>query len=375
MQYRYPAIERGVSPSVPEAPLPHSPEPRVWVLLGRKAGDNTQVLALAARLGWPFQEKNLVHRPWELVANRFLGVTLLGIDRKRSSPLRAPWPDLVISSGRRNEPVARWIQRQSGGVSRLVHVGRPWADPGCFDLVIATPQYPIGTFPNVHMNALPMHRLDEALLRTARERWAPVLAHLPSPRIAVLLGGNSGACVFTQAKARRLGSLVNGMARSLGGSVLVTDSARTPEGGFDAFTAELDVPLHAHRWGGARENNPYLGFLAIADRFVVTADSVSMVAEAEFTGRPVHLFSLEDGAGWWKRGYNYRFDALIHRLAVTLGPVRMRRDAEAMMRSLVGEGRAVWLGEAEQQRIPGEERPDDTLAAALAVSALFTPQR
>jgi hypothetical protein len=35
----------------------------------------------------------------------------------------------------------------------------------------------------------------------------------------------------------------------------------------------------------------------------------------------------------------------------------------------------VWLGEAEQQRIPGEERPDDTLAAALAVSALFTPQR
>jgi hypothetical protein len=100
-----------------------------------------------------------------------------------------------------------------------------------------------------------------------------------------------------------------------------------------------------------------------------------MVAEAEFTGRPVHLFSLEDGAGWWKRGYNYRFDALIHRLAVTLGPVRMRRDAEAMMRSLVGEGRAVWLGEAEQQRIPGEERPDDTLAAALAVSALFTPQR
>ena len=101
-------------------------QPLVWVLLGQKAGDNNQVLALAEQLPWPFQCKNFDYRPFEIVTNRLLGVTLAGVDRKRSSELSAPWPDLVITAGRRNEPVARWIKRQSGGKTRLVHMGRPW---------------------------------------------------------------------------------------------------------------------------------------------------------------------------------------------------------------------------------------------------------
>jgi mitochondrial fission protein ELM1 len=158
-----------------------------------------------------------------------------------------------------------------------------------------------------------------------------MLAPLPAPRIALLLGGNSGAQVFTAAKSRRLGALVNGFARAQGGSLLVTDSARTPPGVTDALLGEIDVPLHCHRWGGPRESNPYLGYLALAEQFVVTADSMSMVAEAEYTGRPVYLFSLEDGPDWWRRGYNYRFRPLTHRLAMRWGPRRMRRDVRPML--------------------------------------------
>lgn len=357
---------------MPEAPSRLPPQTRVWLLLGRKAGDNTQVLALAARLGCPYEEKRITHRPWELFANRLLGVTLAGIDRHRSSSLAPPWPDLVIGSGRRNEPVARWIQRQSGGLTRLVHVGRPWADPGCFDLVIATPQYPIGDFPNVLMNDLPMHRLDETVLAEGRARWEGELSDLPAPRTTVLLGGNSGAYTFTHEKARRLGALVDALVKPRGGSVMVSDSARTPAGVLDAFAAELSVPVRAHRWGGDREQNPYTGYLALADQFVVTSDSVSMVAEAEFTGKPVYLFSLEDGPRWWTRRYNYRFDALMHRLAATVGPRRMRRDAEGMMRRLIAAGRAAWLGEAEPNRDPAPPREDDAERAALLVAALFS---
>ncbi|MFM7273792.1 MAG: nucleoside-diphosphate sugar epimerase, partial [Gammaproteobacteria bacterium] len=49
---------------------------RVWLLLGHKSGDNNQVLALAERLGWGFEEKRIAYRPWELLASRILGVTL-----------------------------------------------------------------------------------------------------------------------------------------------------------------------------------------------------------------------------------------------------------------------------------------------------------
>jgi mitochondrial fission protein ELM1 len=46
-----------------------------------------------------------------------------------------------------------------------------------------------------------------------------------------------------------------------------------------------------HFWNGARDGtNPYAGYLAHADRIVVTPDSVNMLSEASATGKPV--FSL-----------------------------------------------------------------------------------
>ncbi len=104
--------------------------PVVWVLMGQKAGDNSQVLALAEGIGWPFEIKQFVHQPYELVTNLALGTTLAGVVKGKSSPLEAPWPDLVLSAGRRNEPIARWIRERAaadGHPVRLVHVGRPWS--------------------------------------------------------------------------------------------------------------------------------------------------------------------------------------------------------------------------------------------------------
>ena len=102
--------------------------PQVWILMGHKAGDNAQVLALAEALEWPFAVKHFVYRRYEVVPNMTLGATLAGIDAAQSSPLQAPWPDLVISAGRRNEPVARWIRsarRPTGSASvSFISAGR-----------------------------------------------------------------------------------------------------------------------------------------------------------------------------------------------------------------------------------------------------------
>jgi mitochondrial fission protein ELM1 len=119
------------------------------VLTGNKAGDSTRVLALAEALGWPFEIKQFIYRA--NVSNLLLGATLAGIDKQRSSPVEAPWPDLVISAGRLNAPIARWIQQQSDTV-RLVHVGRAWSSLEYFDLVVTTPQYRVPVRPNVLHN-------------------------------------------------------------------------------------------------------------------------------------------------------------------------------------------------------------------------------
>jgi mitochondrial fission protein ELM1 len=359
----------------------------VWCLLGRKAGDNTQVLALADELGWGYREKRILARPWELLTHLGLRVTLAGIDRGKSSPLEPPWPDLVITAGRRNEPVARWIQRQSGGRTALVHIGRPWAPLSAWDLIVTTPQYFLPQQSNIHHNTLPLHHMSAGELESAGAELCERVGSLPRPWIAVLLGGDSGRFVFTPEKGARLGALCEELARVSGGALLVTDSPRTPRATGDALQARLGVPHRYHRWGEAGPN-PYRGLLCEADAFVVTGESMSMLAEASAMGRPLFIFDMGDGeAAWWRLTHAWRYKPLSHRLAMRYGPARMRRDVGRIQDALVEDGRAFWLSEdtlgdgaaaleaAETEHLPAEALAQQELQhTAAAVRQLLTPR-
>lgn len=382
---RYPAItvssaraKRNPDAAVNDTAASAGPGPRTWVLTGHKAGDNTQVLALAKALGWAFEVKQLRYRWYELATNRLLGATLAGIDTTLSTPLQPPWPELVITAGRRNEPVARWLRKQSGGGARLVHIGRPWAALEHFDLIVTTPQYFLPERANVLHNQLPLHALTGERLASVASQWRDRFADLPRPWVAVLLGGDSGPFVFTAAKGERLGQLADAMAHDTGGSLLVTDSARTPQVFFDAFYNQISVPAHLYRWGMRPQDNPYLAYLALADRLVVTGESMSMLAEAAATHSPLYIFDPGDASGsgatelrpWWLQRHNFRYRPLTHRLAMRLGPARMRRDVGNIQRALVASGRAVWLGQSFPR---GAEfvPPRDLERASARVRALF----
>ena len=358
----------------------------MWCLLGRKAGDNTQVLALADELGWGYEEKHIAAHAWELLPHLCLGVTLAGIDRDASSPLQAPWPDLVITAGRRNEPVAQWIQRQSGGATRLVHIGRPWAPLPVWDLIITTPQYFLPRQSNVRHNTLPLHRLAAGQLDGEAAQLRATVADLPRPWIAVLLGGDSGKFVFTPGKGARLGGLCSQLATQSGGSLLVTDSPRTPTDPGDALAQQLRVPHSYYRWGDTGPN-PYRGLLALADAFVVTGESMSMLGEASAMGRPLFIFDLGDGEGrWWAQSHAWGYKPLSHRAAMRWGPVRMRRDIGQIQEALVVGGRATWLSDSTLQEAVAltlagmgvdrsQGRVDDELAqSAAAVRQLLLPR-
>jgi mitochondrial fission protein ELM1 len=356
----------------------------VWCLLGRKAGDNTQVLALAEELGWGYQVKNISARPWELLTHLCLRVTLAGIDRSASSPLEPPWPDLVITAGRRNEPVARWIKRQSGGATRLVHLGRPWAPLSAWDLIVTTPQYFLPRQSNIRHNTLPLHRLSRDQLEQDAATLHDSLVDLPRPWIAVMLGGDSGKFVFTPGKGARLGALCSQLAMQSGGSLLVTDSPRTPRDPGDALAQQLRAPHSYYRWGDPGPN-PYRGLLALADAFVVTGESMSMLGEAAAMGRPLFIFDLGDDEGrWWAHPHAWGYKPLSHRAAMRWGPARMRRDVGRIQEALVAEGRATWLSERTlpqavelvtvtvgADRSPGQ-REDELGESAEAVRQLVT---
>jgi mitochondrial fission protein ELM1 len=352
---------------------------RVWCLLGRKTGDNAQVLALAEALGWPCEAKRLSCRRTELLTNLLLGPNLLGLQRGRSSPLRPPWPDLVITSGRRNEPIARWIRRRSGGSARLVHIGRPWARPQRWDLILTTPQYQVPRLPNVQYNEGVLYRVPEDRLRRAAASWRPRLAHLPAPWIAVLGGGHSGPYIFDQRAARRLAGEAEHLARRSGGSLLVTTSARTPPAAAAVLADGLSVPHYLYRWQPQAEDNPYMAFLALADAFIVTGESASMLGEACARGKPVYIFdpgragngSGRSTLGEMLRGLVHgRHQVLVHWLLMRIGPRRMRRDVRILQRHLMDSGRAVRLGE-EFHPGPPPPPPRDLERSVERVRSLF----
>jgi hypothetical protein len=327
-------------------------------------------LALADAVGWPYEVRRLAFRRSELLTNRLLGVTLLGLDPGRSDRLHPPWPQLIVTAGRRNEPVARWIQREAGGpdACKLVHVGRPWAPLDAFDLIVTTPQYALPQHPRILHTDAPMHRIGGEALDAAAARWRERLAELPSPRIAVLLGGHVGPWTFDEAKARDLGRRSDAMARELGGSLLVSTSVRTPDAAVNAFAAGLTTPHYLYRWRRDDPDNPYLAFLGLSDRIIVTSDSMSMLVEAIATGKPVWIYDLADPPG---RARPSMRRAVFH-LGRLLGPRRLQRDVTAVHRRQIADGRAVPLGEPW----PAGERPaplDIARVAAARVRALFGP--
>ncbi len=337
-------------------------------------------MALAGALGWPYEVKHLSYR-WYEEGLRLLNLaTLAGLGRAASSPLVAPWPDLVIGAGRSTEAVARWIKRHGNPALRSVFIGTPWANPRDFDLVITTPQYRLAAAHNILHNALPMHSVTVAKLADEAALWARRLSHLPPPYTAVLVGGNSGPYLFRPPAAARLGAAASRIATEEGGSLLVSTSARTSHESAAALEAAITVPALFHRWRKDDGGNPFHAFLGCAARIIVTGDSISMLAEACATAKPVLLFDIEDGRQAMRAGeclnpmppIHWRgrdLDTTAFRLLMRYAPPRWSRDLRIVQRGAVAAGLAAWLGEEPLPRRPGREA--DLERAVARVRQLF----
>jgi mitochondrial fission protein ELM1 len=344
--------------------------PAVWLVDAYRAGERAQVRALVEALGWPCETKRLHYRRHVFLPHVLGRATLRGITAASVAALRPPWPDLVISCGVRNEPVCRWIRARSGGRSRYVHVGRPWAPPEQFDLVITTPQYRVPERPNVLHNTLTLHGLDHARLAEARQRWAAAFARLPRPLIAVIAGGDSGPFTFGRQAAARLAREVSALARRSGGALLVSTSARTGAAAADALRAGLDAPNYFYRWQPGDPDNPYAGMLAWADRLVVTGDSVAMLSEAIATGRPVQMFDLGGMRPGRTVARDFRLGGALYAALLRWGWQPLSRDITLVHRSLRESGRAVWLDEAPPA-VAARARESDLQRSVAAVRALL----
>ncbi|MDX6751547.1 ELM1/GtrOC1 family putative glycosyltransferase [Geminicoccaceae bacterium 1502E] len=327
--------------------------PSIWLLLGDKLGDNAQVEVIARALGLPVIRKTVLPKPEWVLGKPPFRPSLDHLDLERSDPLEPPWPDLVLTIGRRPAAAALWIREQSGGAARLAIVGRPkrWSDR--FALIIAPPQFAVPEAPNVLRLELPLMRPDAAAVAAAGERWRDRLAAMPRPLTAVLVGGETKPYRFDAPVAGRLLEALAALRQRDGGSLYLTTSRRTQPAVVEALEHGLPEGSRLFRWAPDAADNPYLALLALADRFVVTGDSISMMVEVARLGRPLSVFPLpvrRDPATRVQRGLA---SALAPQgpLAGLGGALRRRgllgfpRDLDRVRRSLERRGLAVPLGE------------------------------
>jgi mitochondrial fission protein ELM1 len=261
-----------------------------WVVTTGEAGYRSQALGLAERLGVEIEEKIIGLRPpWRWLPGHLAPAALRGLDPAKAS-IAPPWPDLVVSCGRRSTAVSIAIRRAAAGRTLTVHVQHPLAPASAFDLVIAQPHDGLAGA-NVTVVPTALHRVTEAALAEAAAAWRPRFASLPAPRVGVLLGGANRGGGFDEAAAAHLVTALGALLAREGGSVLVTPSRRTGAAVRRRFQDAFGGRADALVWDEAGDN-PYLGILALADRLVVTGDSVSMISEALARRAPVEIVPI-----------------------------------------------------------------------------------
>lgn len=350
-------------PSCAQAGVAAYRDPVVWLILSEKTGDNAQLLTLAEALPWPCLVKRVAVREPYLLGKPRVSASLHHIDSQRSDPLEPPWPDFVITIGRRMSMVALWIQSQARGHTRLVLLGAPKRFADRFDLTIISEQYRRAHRSNEMRITYPLQRIDESSIASEAEARRHEFAKFPHPLISVLVGGATKAVRFDAAVATRLARDVAELARKEHGTLFVTTSRRTPSDVVEVLARELPTDSMLYRWTADDTGNPYRALLGLADRFVVTSDSLSMMMEIARIGRPLAIYRLPDSS--WLANSPL---AALPTIAKRLSAIGRHRDLTAIPQALVRDGYAVWFG--EPFKLAGRRPPDQRAQVAERVAAL-----
>ncbi len=199
-------------------------QPAVWALTAHKPGHTPRAPrpGRGARGAAHDQDPALSgvdESPW--ATHRPHGATRFGVDTARSDSLPPPWPDLILTAGGRPARVARWIQQQCGGRTRLVVLRRKGGrilHPT--DVSVSRAHFRLPPHPRRIETLAPLTHVNPERLRQGAAQWQHLVQDAPHPWIMLLVGGATARHQFDPQIARKIGADVRAFAtRSTGESV------------------------------------------------------------------------------------------------------------------------------------------------------------
>ncbi|MDX2113764.1 MAG: mitochondrial fission ELM1 family protein [Alphaproteobacteria bacterium] len=293
---------------------------RCWLLTDGSAGMLAQARALAEALGLSYEAKKITLSRWfSWQPNAFYAIGFkhlildYALDKKNSDSLELPWPEIVISCGRRAALIAmgmRWATMQphnneqakddkqeafSSSVIRhpstfFIHIQDPQCRPENFDLVIAMEHDKLQGA-NVISVQRALHSITPEKLAAAREQLNGRFSTYTPPKVAVLLGGSTNKYRLKPQAMKQIISKLEQLLARTSCSLLITPSRRTGEDNVALLESRFRGHPRVYLYDG-KEENPYLSLLAHADYIITTNDSVNMMSEALATKKPLYILPL-----------------------------------------------------------------------------------
>src|SRR5882672_9681593 len=184
---------------------------RGWIISDGKTGNDVQTRGVFDALQLECEVKHVAptglwqaFSPWGPVSPAERFGTL-------HSQFRPPWPEFAISIGRLTTPYIRRLKQLAGLATYTIILQNPKVAPKTADL-FWVPEHDPRRGANVITTLTAPHSFTAQRLRELRATQPPDIAALPSPRVAVLLGGPNGDFAYTQVALARLGAALRTLA-------------------------------------------------------------------------------------------------------------------------------------------------------------------
>ncbi len=268
-----------------------TPSPSVWILTDGKAGDEQPLAGIADAMGVIPEFRRVKPRRLFALLMPWGPIDCRDWPSRFGSPIAPPYPDICLATGRRAVAYLRQLKRLSPTTCTVLFKDPRTRRHGA-DLVIVQAHDKLRG-PQVKVVTTAPNRLTPSRLDAIRSDPPADLVALSSPRLAVLVGGNSRHHQFSSMDVARL---IAGLEQRIadGAALMITASRRTPPVLAAALRSLAENHDRVVFWNG-EGTNPLAAYMALADELIVTADSTNMIGEAASTGHPIQIFHPTGG--------------------------------------------------------------------------------
>ena len=267
--------------------------PSCWIFSDGTIGMEVQCIALAEALGLEYEKQHI--KPYWL--NRIFPslATLPGVPVATNTIQITSHssPDILITCGRRHAGASIALKRLSKGTTYTIHIQDPKIKSKHFDLLII-PEHDTSQGHNIILSKGSLTRITQSTLDKEAQLIKPKINSLIGKKIAVNIGGDTKDNKVDDKTIKKLVLSLNQFSLDNKCSLMITTSSRTSKPLKEALTSLTKNP-NIILWT-AGSQNPYIGFLGIADAIIVTSDSINMISEACSTGKPVNIFPLGENS-------------------------------------------------------------------------------